>query len=51
MREVQQVERQAVKSLLAIYHGRIAYPSTSSQQQGSTAAAHQQTSTPVVRSA
>ena len=49
MREIQQVERQAVKSLLAIYHGRIAYPSTS-QQQGTTATP-QQTPTPIVRSA
>ena len=28
MRELQQIERTCVKSLLSIYHGRIAYPST-----------------------
>ena len=27
MRELQQIERTCVKSLLSIYHGRIAYPS------------------------
>ena len=28
MRELQQIQRSSVKSLLAIYHGRIPYPST-----------------------
>ena len=30
MRELEQVERTLVKTLLGIYHGRIAYPSTAS---------------------
>jgi putative nucleotidyltransferase with HDIG domain len=46
MREIQQIERQCVKSLLAIYHGRIAYPSSSASQQGAPTAP-----TAVVRSA
>ena len=28
MRDLEQMERSMIKSLLAIYHGRIAYPST-----------------------
>ena len=32
MRELQQVERTCVKSLLSIYHGRIAYPSSATLQ-------------------
>jgi putative nucleotidyltransferase with HDIG domain len=38
MRELQQIERTCVKSLLSIYHGRIAYPS-SAQFQGTAAPA------------
>ena len=33
LRELQQVERTCVKSLLAIYHGRIAYPSSAPIQE------------------
>jgi membrane-associated HD superfamily phosphohydrolase len=36
MRELQQVERTCVKSLLAIYHGRIAYPSSAPLQEAVT---------------
>jgi hypothetical protein len=32
MREIQQIERSCVKSLLSIYHGRIAYPSSATIQ-------------------
>ena len=38
MRELQQVERTCVKSLLSIYHGRIAYPSSAQLQQPALAA-------------
>jgi len=37
MREIQQIERSCVKSLLSIYHGRIAYPSSATIQQGAAA--------------
>ncbi|HYO09218.1 MAG TPA: HDIG domain-containing protein [Tepidisphaeraceae bacterium] len=40
MRELAQVERTCVKSLLSIYHGRIAYPSSAQLQQSSAAATH-----------
>jgi cyclic-di-AMP phosphodiesterase PgpH len=43
MREIQAIERSCVKSLLSIYHGRIAYPSSATIQQqpqpGATGAA------------
>jgi cyclic-di-AMP phosphodiesterase PgpH len=32
MREIQQIERSCVKSLLSIYHGRLAYPSSATIQ-------------------
>jgi putative nucleotidyltransferase with HDIG domain len=44
MREIQQLQRSCVKSLLAIYHGRIPYPSTASVQSAPSA-------TPAVRTA
>ena len=37
MREIQAIERSCVKSLLSIYHGRIAYPSSATLQQGAAA--------------
>jgi putative nucleotidyltransferase with HDIG domain len=55
MRELQQIQRTCVKSLLAIYHGRIAYPSSAQfQHQGSpasSAAATPAAPAPAVRSA
>jgi putative nucleotidyltransferase with HDIG domain len=47
MREIQQIERTCVKSLLSIYHGRIAYPS-SAPLQGTGATA---TPAPAIRTA
>jgi hypothetical protein len=38
MRELRQVERTCVKSLLSIYHGRIAYPTTTAVQESTAAA-------------
>jgi membrane-associated HD superfamily phosphohydrolase len=46
MREVRQIERTCVKSLLSIYHGRIAYPSSAPIQQGTAAVAPVATPTP-----
>ena len=46
MREIQQIERTCVKSLLSIYHGRIAYPSSAQIQQTTATPA-----TPQVRTA
>jgi putative nucleotidyltransferase with HDIG domain len=37
MREIQQLQRSCVKSLLAIYHGRIPYPSTANVQSAPSA--------------
>ena len=48
MREIQQVQRSCVKSLLAIYHGRIPYPSTANMQ---AAPAGSAPATPAVRTA
>jgi putative nucleotidyltransferase with HDIG domain len=47
MRELQQLERTCVKTLLGIYHGRIAYPSSATLQQ----AASGTTATPAVKTA
>jgi hypothetical protein len=52
MREIQQLERSCVKSLLSIYHGRIAYPSSATIQQGALApAATTAPASPAVRTA
>jgi len=56
MREIQQIERSCVKSLLSIYHGRIAYPSSATIQGApATGGAAAQTTTtpaaPVIRTA
>ena len=55
MRELQQIQRTCVKSLLSIYHGRIAYPSSAniqqSIQQGPAPAASTTPAHPAARSA
>ncbi|MEA2736075.1 MAG: cyclic-di-AMP phosphodiesterase PgpH [Humisphaera sp.] len=48
MREIQQIERSCVKSLLSIYHGRIAYPSSATIQGAPTSAPG---AAPVIRTA
>src|SRR5687768_2293025 len=50
MREIQQIERSCVKSLLSIYHGRLAYPSSATIQ-GAPAATTVTPPAPAVRTA
>jgi putative nucleotidyltransferase with HDIG domain len=57
MREIQQIERSCVKSLLSIYHGRLAYPSSATVQGppatggGGGGAATAAPATPAIRTA
>jgi len=41
-RDLEMIERALTKTLLGIYHGRIAYPSTSAQQLGTSTPTHPQ---------
>lgn len=51
MREIQQIERSCVKSLLSIYHGRIAYPSSAQIQGAAQPPATAVQPTPAARTA
>jgi putative nucleotidyltransferase with HDIG domain len=51
MRELQQVERTCIKSLLSIYHGRIAYPSSAQLQATGTTSSATHPASPTARTA
>jgi membrane-associated HD superfamily phosphohydrolase len=51
MRDIERIERALVKTLLGIYHGRIAYPSTISTTSSSTSSSSSKSAGPEARTA